>query len=62
MSRRTPLITQADYARAIRAAQQCGAGAVEVKPAEGIIRIMPSPEFAVQAAEDHLEPDDKVVL
>jgi hypothetical protein len=38
MSRRPALITQADVARAIRAAQQCGAEGVEVKP-DGSIHI-----------------------
>jgi hypothetical protein len=38
MSRRPALTVQSDIARAIRAARQCGAGAVEIRP-DGTIRI-----------------------
>jgi hypothetical protein len=68
MSRRPAKITQADVARAIRAAQQCGAGAVEVKP-DGTIRIVIAPESTVQPTdpppegpEESVEPQTKVVL
>lgn len=42
MSRSPARITQADVARAIRAAQQCGAGQVKVLP-DGTITIDPQP-------------------
>lgn len=42
MSRRAAIITQADVARAIRAAQQTGAGTVDVLP-DGTIRINLAP-------------------
>jgi hypothetical protein len=54
MSRRPANVTQADIARAIRAAQQCEAGAVEVKP-DGTIRIAITPEFAVHPTQPPLE-------
>ncbi len=38
MSRRPAIITQADVARALRAARQAGAAFVEVQP-DGVIRI-----------------------
>src|SRR4051812_10888782 len=42
MSRRPARVTQADVARAIRAADQCGSGrVVEIMP-DGIIRIVPA--------------------
>lgn len=43
MPRRPAAITQADVARAIRAAKQAGAGAVEVRP-DGTIIIVLSPQ------------------
>jgi hypothetical protein len=58
MSRRPATVTQADVARAIRAAQQCGAGAVEIKP-DGTIRVLVA-EAIVPAQKP--EPDGKVVL
>jgi hypothetical protein len=61
MSRRPALVTQADVARAIRAAQQCGAGPVEIKP-DGTIRIMPSPESTAASDESPVEPQVRVVL
>jgi hypothetical protein len=60
MSRRPALITQADVARAIRAAKQCGAQAVEVCP-DGTIRISLVETASVQAGELVPEPK-KVVL
>ena len=47
MPRRPANPTQAVIARAICAAQQCEAGAVEVKP-DGTIRIAISPEIIAQ--------------
>jgi hypothetical protein len=60
MSRRPALTTQADIARAIRAAQQCGAGAVEIK--DGTIRIVLSPESVPDIGQQAVEPEVKVVL
>jgi hypothetical protein len=59
MSRRPALITQADVARAIRAARQCGAEAVEIRP-DGTMRVMLSTE--PKASETAIEPKAKVVL
>jgi hypothetical protein len=64
MSRRAAIITQADVARAIRAAQQCGAGSVEIRP-DGTIRVVICPESTIQPTdgqEPSLEPEGKVVL
>jgi hypothetical protein len=68
MSRRPARCTQADVARVIRAAKQCGAGTVEVKP-DGTIRIVIAPESTVQPTEpppeepeESVEPRAKVVL
>jgi hypothetical protein len=44
MSRTPANITQADVARVIRAAQQCGAGSIKVKlPSGATIEIEPTP-------------------
>lgn len=43
MSRRPAIITQADVARAIRAAKQAGASAINVRP-DGSIHIELSPQ------------------
>jgi hypothetical protein len=59
VSRRPALTTQADVARAIRAAQQCGAGVVEIKP-DGTIRVLVVSESIVPAQKQ--ESDGKVVL
>jgi hypothetical protein len=61
MSRRPALTVQADIARAIRAAKQCGAGAVEIKR-DGTIRIAISTEYSPAAGEPAIEPEAKVVL
>lgn len=64
MSRKAAIITQADVARAIRAAKQCGAGAVEIKP-DGTILVLLSPPIAVttvQNQEPVTKPKAKVVL
>ena len=42
MPRRPAVVTQADLARAIRAAKQAGAGGVEIKP-DGTIKVILSP-------------------
>jgi acid phosphatase class B len=60
MSRRAARITQADVARAIRAAQQCGAGTVRIMP-DGTITIDPKPAPG-EKAEKELEPHQEIVL
>lgn len=60
MSRRPAAITQADVARAIRAAKQAGADRVEVRVSEQatiVIRLTPS-----TGAEDALEDSKDIVL
>lgn len=60
MSRRPAAITQADVARAIRAAKQAGAAEVEVRvpgQATMIIRLSPS-----TSPEKDLEPKREIVL
>jgi hypothetical protein len=57
MSRTPARVTQADVARAIRAAKQAGAGAVELLP-DGRIRIDLTGEKAEKAVED----EEEVVL
>ena len=60
MSRRPAAITQADVARAIRAAKQAGAAEVEVKtPGAGTIIIRISPSTAPQ---DEAEDRQEIVL
>jgi hypothetical protein len=60
MSRTPARVTQADVARTIRAAQQCGADAVEIKP-DGTIRVVLSPKTIPSEPPD-IEPKTKVVL
>jgi hypothetical protein len=59
MSYRPATITQADIARAIRAAKQAGAAEVEVRigVATILVRIAPS-----TAPEKHIEEDREIVL
>jgi hypothetical protein len=60
MSRRPAALTQADVARAIRAAKQAGAAEVEVRLGEQasiIIRLNSSTE-----ADNRLEPDGEIIL
>jgi hypothetical protein len=60
VSRRPAAITQADVARAIRAAKQAGAAEVEVRIGEQssiVIRLNPSPGI-----EKPLEPAGEIVL
>lgn len=61
MSRTPARITQADVARAIRAAQQCNAGAVRVLP-DGTITIDPQPQSGVDKARDSVADEPEVVL
>jgi hypothetical protein len=57
MSRTPARFTQADVARAIRAAKQAGAGAIELLP-DGTIRI----NLARERADQKCEPESEVVL
>jgi hypothetical protein len=61
MPRRAATITQADIARAIRAAKQAGAAEVEVRVDEHssiLIRLVPS----TSSNEAPLEPSGEIVL
>jgi hypothetical protein len=60
MPRRAATVTQADVARAVRAAQQAGAVSVEVKPG-GAIVIHLSPQ-SPQVTEAEVEPRKEIVL
>jgi hypothetical protein len=55
MSRRAAIISQADVARAIRAAKQAGAATVEVRPDGTIIVRVDAPPIA-GALDDDLPP------
>ena len=57
MPRRPATITQADVARAIRAAKQAGAAEVEVRDGKIIIRLAPS-----TGADAALEESGEIVL
>ncbi len=59
MSRTPAKVTQADVARAIRAAKQAGAGEVEVTP-DGRILIRLAPSTAPPAAP--LETGEEIIL
>jgi hypothetical protein len=61
MSRRPASVTQADIARALRAARQCGAGAVRIQP-DGTILINPQPEHVGGKLKNLVEDDGEVVL
>lgn len=62
MSRRAARCTQADIARAIRAASQTGGGmAVEVLP-DGTIRIAPAPASPQPAPAPKLVAQRRIVL
>ena len=58
MSRRTAAITQADIARAIRAAQQVGATEVEVRIGDRAVILV----RLCTATEQRLEADKEIVL
>jgi len=60
MSRTPARITQADVARAIRAAKQAGAGKVEVRP-DGTIFFHLTP-LMVENTEKELEPHERAPL
>lgn len=61
MSRRPALVTQADVARAIRAAKQAGAGAVEVLK-DGTIRISLLPLSTDETRSVPVAPKHEVIL
>lgn len=61
MSRTGARITQADVARAIRAAKQAGAGGVEILT-NGTIRISLSPLPTEQREPEDIAPEREVVL
>jgi hypothetical protein len=64
MSRRKALVTQADIARAIRAAKQEKAAGVEVRP-DGTIAIRLSTEFAIApslAPQGAVDDSSEIVL
>jgi hypothetical protein len=52
MSRRAAVLTQADVARAIRAAKQAGAATVEVRPNGTIIVHVAAPSIAPDLDDD----------
>lgn len=61
MSRAAARITQADVARAIRAAKQTGAGCVEIMP-DGSIRISLSPSSTDEHGQPAIAPRKEIVL
>jgi len=61
MSYRPARYTQADVARAIRAAQQCGAGKVRIDP-DGSITIEPVPTKKSEPRENEVASTPGVVL
>lgn len=61
MSRTAARITQADVARAIRAAQQCGAGAVKIMQ-DGTILIEPQPTKQREHIENDIAGKRRIVL
>jgi hypothetical protein len=61
MSRTPARVTQADLARAIRAAKQAGAGSVRVDP-DGTIRIDIQPEKSRDTQEIEIAPRRRMVL
>jgi hypothetical protein len=61
MSRTAARVTQADVARAIRAAQQCGAGAVKIMQ-DGTILIEPQPAKQREQVEKEVAERKRIVL
>lgn len=61
MSRTPARIRQADVARAIRAAQQTGAGAVRIQP-DGTILIETQPEVTGEKPKIQVVPVREIVL
>ena len=64
MPRRAASISQADIARAIRAARQAGADAVEIRPGGTIFVLISAPPVApdLDDAENALAPGEDIVL
>jgi hypothetical protein len=60
MPRRPAIVTQADVARAIRAAKQVGAFSVEIRP-DGTIVIRMSPQGQLVVHHD-VDPAEEIVL
>jgi hypothetical protein len=61
MSRTPAKVTQADIARAIRAAQQTGAGRVRVLP-DGTIQIEPQPQKPREPQDNEVVERRRLVL
>lgn len=61
MSRRPAKITQADVARAIRAAKQAGAAGVEVRP-DGTIYVRLAVDETSTGAGPYIDPGGEIVL
>lgn len=61
MSRTAARITQADVARALRAARQCGAGKVRILP-DGTITIDPQPSKERESQQTEIASDEEIVL
>lgn len=61
MSRTPARTTQADIARAIRAAQQCSAGRVRIEP-DGTILIEPQPAKQREQEEKEVAGRRRIVL
>jgi hypothetical protein len=61
MSRTPAKVTQADVARAIRAAQSCGAGKVRIMP-DGTITIDPQPMKEPRPEEKNVASERRIVL
>jgi hypothetical protein len=59
--RRPALITQADLARAIRAAKQAGADAVEIRP-DGTIVIAVGPSSSPKKEDGSVDHQGEIVL
>ena len=64
MPRRAASTTQADIARAIRAARQAGVDAVEIRPGGTIFVLIKAPSVAsdLDDAESALAPGEDIVL
>jgi hypothetical protein len=61
MSRRAAVITQADVARAIRAARQCGAATVQISPDGTIIIALEGPA-SIDGVDTEQQPDHEIVM
>lgn len=61
MTRRPAIITQADVARALRAAKQAGATGVEIKP-DGTIFVRISPEMPPNDEATPIDRQRRIVL